>query len=106
MSQNLTHRESKYVEAPNCSIAQIREGRVFVFGFQIYNVANSEIDYSKDKVRFYKQMDNWHSLDQARQTIDKPETVLLLPINLAFEIFKAFEDVDKENEDKINKLFL
>lgn len=93
-------------ENPNCSIAQIREGRVFVFGWPIYNVVNSEIDYSKGKAIFYKEMDNWHSLNQAVETNDISKTVLLLPLNIACEVFKAFQEIDKENERRVEKIFL
>ena len=100
-----SHRSSSFVEAANCSIAQIREGRVFVFGTPIYPIANSEINYSEDKVRFFKEVDNWHSLNQAVETNDLSKTVLFLPLNLAFEVFKAFEEIDKENEQRIKNMF-
>ena len=101
-----SQRSSNFVNAANCSIAQIREGRVFVFGTPVYNVTNSEINYSEDKVRFFKEVDNWHSLNQAVETTDISKTVLFLPLNLAFEVFKAFQELDKENERRIKTLFM
>lgn len=111
---NLSNRSCSFVEAPNCSVAQIREGRIFVFRYEIYPVTNSEVNYSEGQVRFYysnknknksKTMDTWHSLNQAITTANLSETVLLLPLNIAFEVFKAFEELDEENERKIRSLF-
>lgn len=105
MSQDLTLRGCKYNDAPNCSVAQIREGRVFVFGSPIYNIADDEIDYSKGQVAFYKEVDGWHSLNQAIEQNDISQTVLLLPLNIAFEIFECFKEVNKENERRLSRLF-
>lgn len=90
---------------PNCSVAQIREGRVFVLGSPIYNVVNSEIDYSQGKAILYKEVDGWHSLNQAIETNDISKTVLLLPLNIAFEVFAAFKEIDKINEQRVERLF-
>lgn len=99
-----SHRSCRFANAANCSVAQVCEGRVFVFGSPIYNVADSEIDYSKDKVAFYKEVDGWHSLNQAPGQNDMSKTVLFLPLNIAFQVFHAFEQVDRENYEKIERL--
>ena len=97
-------RSCSFVEAPNCSIAQIREGRIFVLGYEIYPVANSEINYSEGQVVFYK-VDDRASLNQAVETANLSEKILLLPINLAFEVFNCFKELEQENERKIKDMF-
>lgn len=101
-----SYRSSGFVNAANCSIAQIREGRVFVFGSPVYPIANSEIDYSTGKVAFYKEVDGWHSLNQALEQNDISKTVLLLPLNLGFEVLNCFKELEEENERKIRGLFV
>jgi hypothetical protein len=100
--QQQQNRQSKYNEAPNCSIVQIREGQVCVFGRRLYTTPNTEINYREDKVRFY-EVDGIHSLNQSVDN-PKPKTYHL-PINLAFEIFAAFKEIDQENLRKIERLF-
>ena len=97
------YRSCKYTESPNCSVAQIREGSCVVFGKQLYTTVDSEIDYSHDSVTFYV-VEDIHSLNQS---IDNPKpAVLHIPLNIAWEVFKTFEELDKENERRIEKIFL
>lgn len=101
MEQSL--RSCKYVkgESPNCSVAQIREGSCYVFKRQLYSTVDSEIDYSKDKVTFY-EVESIHSLNQS---VDNPKPkVLHLPLNIAWEVFECFKEIDKENERRIQTL--
>jgi hypothetical protein len=101
MEQSL--RSCKYVkgESPNCSVAQIREGSCYVFGKQLYHTIGPEIDYSHDKVTFYV-VEGIHSLNQS---VDNPKpTILHLPLNIAFEVFECFKEIEKENERRLQTL--
>lgn len=104
MSQtNSLHRSCTFVEAPNCSLCQICDGTATIFGKRCYSLANPEVDYSKGQVTFY-EVDSLHSLNQAPETAGKPK-VFYLPLNTAWEVFKCWEDIDKENERRISNLF-
>ena len=97
-------RNSKFVNASNCSSVQIRESKVYVFQTELYYTVNpdSEIDYSHDKVPFYV-VEGIHSLNQS---VDNPKPAILhLPINLAFEIFDCFKELEIENVERVKRLF-
>lgn len=99
-----SQRSSDFVNAPNCSICQIRQGKIYVFRREIYYTWDSEIDYSKDKVAFY-EVDRLYSLNQAPESISQ-QKIIHLPLNIAFEIFNAFKELDKENERRIKEILL
>ena len=102
MSQNLVVRESKFNDAPNCSVAQIREGMCVVFGKPIYTITDPEVDYSNGWVTFY-EVEDLHSLDQSNSN-PKPKTIHI-PLNIAIEIFYCFKDMEKLNVEKIERIF-
>lgn len=100
MTQSL--RNSKYVKAPNCSVIQIRDSQVYFLKTRLYNTVDSEIDYSKGYVEFY-EMDNLHSLNQAAEAVSQFKTIHL-SLNIAFDVFQAFKEVDEENVERVKQL--
>ena len=102
-AMSLSHRNSAYVDSPNCSICQICEGQATVFGRRIYSTANTEIDYTKGEAKFY-EVEHLHSLNQS---IDNPKPkVFYLPLLTAWEVFNCFSEIDKENVRRVETLFL
>lgn len=101
MEQSL--RSSKYVNSPNCSVCQICQGKIYLFQTEIYYTLDPEIDFSEDKVAFY-EVDSVYSLNQAPETISQRKTIYL-PLNIAFEILDTFKEIEKENEQRISRLF-
>jgi hypothetical protein len=80
------------------------DGEPVIFGKTLYVTNDIEMDYTDKRSQsvFYQKNPGWHSLNQADGAILNR---LLLPLNMSFEIFQAFREIDKENENKLWKLF-
>ena len=100
LDQNLTMRASNYVGADNCSIVQIVDGEVTVFGHRIYLTEDNEIDYSQNSVTFYEFDGGTYSLNQAPESATSCKTIKV-GLNIAFDIFQAFKEIIKINERKL-----
>jgi len=94
-------RRSRFTSAPNCSVVQLRNGAVFLFGREIYNIANPELDYYKGCGRFWYK-GQYHSLSQVGPL---KEGEIQIPLNIAYEILAAFRELDKQLVDQVNDLF-
>lgn len=103
---NTVARKNRYLpdEIPNCSVVQIHENEVTVFGRPIYNIRETEIDYGNNKALFFYKKD-YGSLLQSPDASREDYEVVYFPLILALEIFKAFEEIDIENERRVNCLF-
>ena len=73
-----------------------------VFGKPLYTTVNTEVDYSKGEATFY-EVEHLHSLNQS-ETNPKPKTIRL-PLLIAWEVIKAFEEIGHENERRVTNLF-
>ena len=100
-------RSCKYTEAPNCSVVQIAENKVLLFGRELYvtDTSGSIIDYRKGTALFFYKTDRG-SLNQDPAAPRVEFKTVEISLNIAFDIFKAFEEIDKENERRIKALFL
>lgn len=102
--QKNKQRRTSYNDAPNCSLARIKDNRVFIFDRELYNTNNTNIDYSKGKGIFiYKGIRD--SLNQDPDAPRREFETVEIPLLLSFEIFKAFKELDEENDRKVKSLF-
>jgi hypothetical protein len=99
------NRESRYVNAANCSVVQIENNQVLLFGRQLYitDTSDSVIDYGKGKAVFIYQ-NGRASLNQDPDASVREFETVEVSLNIAFDIFKAFEEIDRENERRLNSI--
>lgn len=96
-------RKSRYNLNDNCSIVQIKDGQIYLFGKRIYNIVNPRIDYPNGYVEFYQcdpDKGDPQSLNQASQ----PRKINL-DLLIGWEVIHAFDEIDKQNLVKIEGLF-
>jgi len=88
----------------SCSVARIVDGEVFVYGIRLYNLADIQMDHNTGEAIFYIQRDGYpHSLNQSVDGGNELE-LIRFGSNISMEIQRAFREIDKINEDKINGL--
>ena len=88
--------------ADACSIVRIIENEVSIFGIRLYNTINPDFDYSKGTITFFVQRNgDEHSLNQS---VDGSPKRLSVPYNIGVEIIHAMQELDKENERRIESL--
>lgn len=92
-------------ENANCSIAQIRDNKVMLFERELLYTIDPIIDYTKGNALFFYKTDR-DSLNQDPAAPRAEFETVEIQLNCAFEIYKAFEEIDKENERRIEKIFL
>lgn len=91
-------RSCKYVNADNCSVVRIIDNEPTIYGIRLYvttDYSDSKIDWSNDRVYFYiRERGGTQSLNQSA---DSSSRGLEVPLNIAFEIFQAFKEIDENN---------
>lgn len=93
--------QSKYIEADNCSIAQIDSNYfVQIFNTKLYPTDGNSIDYSNDSVTFYVKEPEFESLNQSNEA--RPKT-LKVPLLIAFEIMQHFKEINARMLQELNK---
>src|SRR5690348_14944888 len=109
------NRRSRFIEAENCSVIQVKEeqGAKEVYLLQtirLYNVSTDTIDlnwHTRTAV-FYIYNGTEKSLNQAFESDGQGSRrscpTISVGICTAAEILTAFEEVDDENERRINSL--
>lgn len=96
-------RKSPFVEEDSCSIAQVKDNVCYIWNsdLEIMPVANPEIEYSVLKMKFYLK-DKESSLNQGDGSQFK---TIYVGLNIAHEFIMAFEDIERENEQRISRVY-
>lgn len=91
----------------NCSVVQIdSDCDVTLYGRKLHNIQDTLVDYAKDKALFfYKDPHGRHSLNQDPEAPPSDFDPVYVPLNIAFDIFKAFKEIDEINRKKLDDLF-
>ena len=112
MSQVITMagvRQSQYIapDEANCSVVHIIDNDVYIFNNRLYNTLNNPVQYSADKVLFFRHDSSERdSLNQEdSKATKKSHKTIELPLNQAFEVFHCFNLINEENQKRINSLF-
>lgn|SRR5215831_1425943 len=93
-------RKCRFANSDNCSVVQIRNGCVFVFNQEIYNITNPDINHVEGYARFFYKGE-YYSLNQAGVL----ENEVTFPLNITYEILNAFKELDKQLSDQIDGMF-
>lgn len=93
-------------ETPNCSVIQIdSDNDVTLFGKKLHNIRETIVDYKNDRALFfYKNSANPNSLNQDPSASKSDYDTVYLPINIAFDVFKAFKQVEDNDTKKLNEI--
>lgn len=93
---------------PNCSVVHVIDNEVYVFNNRLYYVTynNNPIDYKAAGgfATFFINDGRGTSLNQDPGAPRSDYHILKLPLNIAYEVFHAFSEIDKENERRVQTL--
>ena len=97
-------RQSKYCLHNNCTIVQIVDGEAYLFNKKIYNICNPKTDFNYPDSYiefFYAEPKDEKSINQSPGTILQKINLNLL---IGWELIHAFEEINKQNIEKINNM--
>jgi hypothetical protein len=102
-------RSSNVNDAPNCSAIRIIDNEAYLYGkTKLYYTIDyeREIDWRGGKCILYANTGTEASLNQSVDSTGEFNAGISVGLNTAFEVFHAFEEIDKENERRVSQLFI
>ncbi len=95
---------SKFHKYPNCSVVHVIDNEVYLFNNRLYYTPNSPIDYQTGRAMFFVNDSRGTSLNQDPGAPKSDYHTLNLSLNMAFEVFERFKELELENERRLLKV--
>lgn len=100
-------RSCKFVNADNCSVVRIIDNEVYLFNDWLFHVENTPVDHLKGIATFFRVRGQGRfSINQDPQILlgEAMEQQLSIPLNIAYEVFAAYQDINEENRRRLTNL--
>lgn len=95
---------SKFHKYPNCSVVHIHDNEVYLFNNRLYYTVDSPIDYATGRAIFFVNSSRGTSLNQDPAAAKSEYHILNLSLNMAFEVFERFKEIELENERRLQQV--